>query len=387
MKKFLLIFCFLLIISGTFLVDAAEEDILVSMMFFETDLREALSEISLQTGINIIPDQTVSGIITADLEDVPIEEALRIVLMSGGYTYRKIDDFYFVGLADPKSRTFQELSELNLIELENIDVATLLDVLPSNFREYVVGNRQSNVLTINAPTDDYNKIMKIINALDKPKKQVELSVLITEIDSRSLEEMGTNFFSFSNYDSTINEAAYNLKDNLFFLETNIFGQLMANIKLLKEDQKASIEADPRVLVAEGESAELFIGDSKIILLDARDTNVSSRIEKVQVGVALELNIDRISGDDIILNIAPEISHIVENNSPDIIIKESRVSTTVRIPNGQTIAIAGMTVLEDSFYSQEVPGLSKVPLLRWLFRNERERQAEKELLVFVTPVIR
>ncbi|MFW5981011.1 MAG: hypothetical protein ACOCRU_00385 [bacterium] len=391
MRKFIdfCLFSFIIIIVYTVItsIAIADDDILVSLMFFETDIQEALNEISLQTGINIIPDHTVSGVITADLEDVPIEEALRIILMSGGYTYRKIDDFYFVGLADPKSRTFQELSELTLVELENINVGTLLDVLPANLSEFVEGNRQSNVLTINAPSRHFDMIMKLINSLDKPQKQVEVSILVTEIDSRSLEEMGTDFFNFNTSEGSQNELGYNLEDNLFFMETNVFGQLMTNIKLLKEEQKASIEADPKVIVAEGESAELFIGDQQIILLDSNDTNSSTRIEKVEVGVLLELNIDRISGGDIIMNVSPEISQFVENNSPDIIIRESSLSTTVRIPNGQTMAIAGMTVMDESYYSQEVPGLSKVPLLRWLFKHERESQAEKELLVFVTPVIR
>ena len=44
----------------------------VTMMLFETDIREALSEMALQTGVNIIPDQSVGGVITADLVDVPL---------------------------------------------------------------------------------------------------------------------------------------------------------------------------------------------------------------------------------------------------------------------------------------------------------------------------
>ena len=48
-----------------------EDEPLVNIMLFETDLRESLSEISLQTGVTIIADQTVSGQVTADLQDVP----------------------------------------------------------------------------------------------------------------------------------------------------------------------------------------------------------------------------------------------------------------------------------------------------------------------------
>lgn len=64
---------------------STSEQPLVNMLFFETDLREALSEISMQTGVNIMPDQTVSGAVTADLQDVPLEQALKILLFGGGY--------------------------------------------------------------------------------------------------------------------------------------------------------------------------------------------------------------------------------------------------------------------------------------------------------------
>jgi type II secretory pathway component HofQ len=69
----------------------------VNLFLFESSIRDALSEISLQTGVNIIPDSTVSGRVTVDLQDVPLEQALRIILIGGGYSFRKIDDFYFVG--------------------------------------------------------------------------------------------------------------------------------------------------------------------------------------------------------------------------------------------------------------------------------------------------
>lgn len=56
----------------------------------------------MQTGVNIMPDQTVSGAVTADLQDVPLEQALKILLFGGGYSFRKVDDnLYFVGLPDP----------------------------------------------------------------------------------------------------------------------------------------------------------------------------------------------------------------------------------------------------------------------------------------------
>ena len=108
---------------------STSEQPLVNMLFFETDLREALSEISMQTGVNIMPDQTVSGVVTADLQDVPLEQALKILLFGGGYSFRKVDDnLYFVGLPDPRNTSFGQLVESEVILLDNVTVAQVMAV-------------------------------------------------------------------------------------------------------------------------------------------------------------------------------------------------------------------------------------------------------------------
>lgn len=68
--RLIMILMFLLVI---FTLVQAEETPTVTAMFYETDLRDAIHELSLQTGINIIADQTVSGIITADLKNEPLK--------------------------------------------------------------------------------------------------------------------------------------------------------------------------------------------------------------------------------------------------------------------------------------------------------------------------
>lgn len=99
-------------------------------MFYETDLRDAIHELSIQTGINIIADQTVNGVITVDLRDVPLEKALNMILSSGGFTFRKIEDYYLVGLADPRNVSFSDLSDFEVIQLENITVKEVFNLLP-----------------------------------------------------------------------------------------------------------------------------------------------------------------------------------------------------------------------------------------------------------------
>ena len=58
-----------LALGGAALAQEVQEQPLVNLFLFESSIRDALSEISLQTGVNIIPDSTVSGRVTVDLQD------------------------------------------------------------------------------------------------------------------------------------------------------------------------------------------------------------------------------------------------------------------------------------------------------------------------------
>lgn len=384
-KIVLVVFC-LLVFGG--LTAMAEEQPLVNLFLFDTSIRDALSEISIQTGINIIPDSTVNGLVTADLQDVPLEQALRIILIGGGFTFRKIDDFYFVGLPDPRSNTFRELAESRVVYLNHVTAGEVISVMPSFLTSYVKGERESRVLTISAPPSELERIVDFIHAVDTPQKQVEIQVVVTEVSTKSMTELGSTLFKFTT------EAGQKVNDKwtlglgnengILSFETSIFGTLVANLKALEEKQEAKIHADPRVLVNNGQSAQLFIGDRQILLL-SDSSEKTTRVERIEVGMSLKVT-PQIIGDEVILNIAPEMSHFVSESKDSLVVKQSSVSTTIKLQNGQTAVIAGMTLQESGDYNKKVPILGDIPLIRWLFRNDKTRESDKELLIFVTPVI-
>lgn len=365
------------------------DEALVNLFLFDTDIRDALTEIAMQTGVIIIPDQTVSGLITADIQDVPLEKALRMVLIGGGFTYRKVDDFYFVGLPDPRSITFGELVDSEIIVLQNTTVGQVMSNMPSFLASYVTGNERSSVLTVTAPPAQLERIKTLIAQLDQPKKQIEVRVIITEVSSSVVKDIGLNVWEYAasaGQKKNDNwEAAFGLNGGVLTLETNLYGTLLANLKLLEENQQATIHADPKVVVSSGEQAELFIGDRRILLVNGGE-NSSSRVERLEVGMTLTVTPTIVGQDQIVLDIRPEISHFVNEAQPDLVVKESALATTVTLLDGQTALLAGMTMQQGVDYSNKVPILGDIPFLRWLFRNDVERQDDKELLIFVTPVV-
>ena len=173
--------------------------------------------------------------------------------------------------------------------------------------------------------------------------------------------------------------------NLLTLETDIWGSLLSKLRLLEQRQEAKIHADPRVVVADRQTAEFFIGDRQILPIRA-DESETSRIERIEVGVMLKVTPTIVADDEVILNLAPEVSHFVSEARPDLVIKRNALSTTVRLADGQTAVLAGMTMQDYYDASKKVPILGDIPLIRWLFRSDTKREADREVLVFVTPVL-
>ena len=388
-RRILIVISVMIFLILTGIIEASDEQPLVNLLLFETDIREALSEITMQTGVNIIVDSTVGGTITADLQDVPLEKALRMILSSGGYTYRRIDDFYFVGLPDPRSTTFAELAVSEVVHLTHVSAGKVLNALPSFLSGYVKGEYDGKFLVVTAPEAELERILKLIAQIDQPEKQVEVQVIVTEVSTSFLKDMGANLFSYAfGAGQTLNESwQSNLeyKNSTLLFATDLYGQLLSQLKLAEKEGNAKVHANPKVVVADGKTAELFIGDRQILLLPG-STETSTRTERIDVGVRLKV-VPQIYGDKTMLTITPEISHFINEAKPDFVIKNSTVSTTVLLENGQTAMLAGMTIQTSADYSDKVPILGDIPIIRWFFRNDVQREAESELLVFVTPVIR
>ena len=369
--------------ESEFETEEEPEEPRVSTVFFHEDIREALTELSLQTGVNIIYDETVVGTVTLDLEDVPLEKALDMMLVSGGYTYHKIEDYYLVGKAGPESPMFDELTETETIRLDYISASTAVELLPPFYEDFVSTSAdRDRTLTITAPPAVIEEFKQDLTRIDTAPEEIEVEVVVTEISTEVLEERGSDLFGLTSQEA---EESFSLEfDGAFALEAaGPAGQLMSELKILEEEGKAQIEANPSIRVSAQESAELFIGEERVLMLEREEDDV---IEDVEVGVSMEVTPQIMAEDELRLEIAPEVSHFTDERADELVVRRSELASVVRAGSGETITIAGMTLDEMSEYVSSVPLLGDMPFMRWFFREETEKRGERELLVFITPQI-
>src|SRR5690606_40362064 len=91
-----------------------------SNIFVEPSISEALQDIAMQAGVNVLTDPGVQGFVTLELNEVPFEQALQMILAPGGFTYVKLDETtYLVGKADRSSPIFSQLTQTRLVRLNH----------------------------------------------------------------------------------------------------------------------------------------------------------------------------------------------------------------------------------------------------------------------------
>jgi len=68
------------------------------------------------------------------------------------------------------------------------------------------------------------------------------------------------------------------------------------------------------------------------------------------------------------------------------ISKREATTEVLVRDGETTVIGGIFVDESKETTTGIPGLSRIPILGWLFKNEAKTDTKNELLIFLTPKI-
>jgi Type II secretory pathway, component PulD len=368
----------------------------VDNIFFDTFIRDALADISLQTGVPIVADTTVTGFVTLELVDVPLPVALEQLLWPAGYTFRWMDGYYLVGSADQQSPLYHVLSVSRRVKLEHAVAEEVRQALPQAFRDRTQADPATNSLVVTAAEGVVERIVEEIRRLDQPPYQLRIDALVTEINSHGRRTLGLDWSWLDDQRRGIGKGSPadigNLAGNVlglsFVLDMRDF---LINLRHAVEQGDATIRANPSVVTLEGKPASLFVGNVTYYVMSAGEgaQTTISRLEAIEAGVTLEI-LARVSDDGVIvLEVAPSVSDVQGSAIQDgtlPVIGRRQVKTTVRVRDGETLALGGLLQQREVEQRTRVPILGDLPIFGRLFSSTRRSQEETEVLVFITPHI-
>lgn len=167
-------------------------------------------------------------------------------------------------------------------------------------------------------------------------------------------------------------------------------------RFLRTLGETKIISKPRLLVTENQQAKIHVGTREAYVTTTTTTGTSTattaeEIQFIDVGIKFTVTPRILDNGFVEMTILPEVSSVVRtlltqsgNSIP--IVDTSIVETKVLVKEGATVIIGGLRKTEKTKNNDEVPKLSKIPLIGGAFKKIREGDDVEELIIFITPHI-
>lgn len=246
------------------------------------------------------------------------------------------------------------------------------------------------VLPVNAEATGVVNRISILN-----DEQVHLKVQVAEVNRSVLKELGVDWNQGLQNTTVLGSASLTGGPLTQFLNNETSGiffnqqALGTYLKALEEYQMVRTLAEPSLTAVSGETASFLAGGEFPIPIASEDNTIT--IEFKSFGVGLDFTPVVVGDGRISLQVATEVSDLTENGAITIetlqipALTVRRAETTVELPSGGTIMMAGLIQQNSRRLSRGVPGLRQVPVLGSFFRNENTEIDETELVILVTPM--
>jgi pilus assembly protein CpaC len=257
---------------------------------------------------------------------------------------------------------------------------------------------------------DVNKVINNITV--RGRDQVMLKVTVAEMQRDIIKQLGIDLSGTLTSGSKV----------LDFSNTNPFpvvGQALvssnavtaswrgvsATLRAMERAGVIRTLAEPNLTAISGETANFMAGGEFPIpagfTCDPTSRNCQTQIQFKKFGVGLNFTPVVMSEGRISLKVLTEVSELSNENALTLTqsigagqtssltvpsIKTRRAETTVEIPSGGSLALAGMIHEQTKQQLNGMPGLMNVPILGALFKSRDYVNRQTELVVLVTPYV-
>ena len=245
-------------------------------------------------------------------------------------------------------------------------------------------------------TGDDKKVLSNINVTGKD--QVMLRVRIAEVQRDVLKNLGVHLdqlmFKAGKLALTASTANPLVASGVGGILTGTFNSKDLNVKAtvqaLENDGLLRTLAEPTLTAISGESAK-FLAGGEIPYRSCTGTagvDLSCSIAFKPFGVGLGFSPVVLSEGRISLRIKTEVSELSQEGSVDgnPALKVRRAETTIELPSGGSMILAGLIQEHSKQTISGTPGLKDLPVLGTLFRSREFQANQTELVVIVTPFV-
>jgi len=395
-------------------------------LHYSEDAKVVYQAIGKAAGINVLfdPDYTAKRI-TVDLNNESLLDALRIVGTMSNTFWRPItDNTIFVAQNTRQKRTDLDESAVQTFYLTNAwqpndltDVSTAVRNVLTGVKIYGVPSQ--NAIVIRGTPDELLLAQQLINDLDKARSEVVVDIAVLEVSKNWERTLGISWPSSigialqppnsSNSSSSTTTTTTGSTDtgtspslyDLSHLKATDFAVTIggATANLLLTDSNTKILQNPRIRATDAQKAVMKIGERIPIATGSYQTGaatavvsslVNTQFTYQDVGVNIEMTPTVHYDHDVTLKIKIEVTSqsgsVTISGVTEPILSQRVVDQVIRLREGEASILGGIQDKQDMVSWTGIPGLSSIPVLKYLFGSKDHTISDDELVFLVVPHI-
>ncbi len=337
--------------------------------FLDLDVREALLELSTISNIPIVFGESVTGLITVNINEKSFLESLQMITSAGPFDYKFENDFYYVGVVMNKAPSWWRLAYNHNYYTKNLTPEEIINQINPLYREYLVGDNSRNVLTITAPRRILIDIMNQLAFADRARRQVKLNISISEVSNHG-NKILSGLMGSPYRNGQLGQLVSLTREGL--------SSFVKNMRALQETGDVLVKANPTIITQDGLSA-LFASS----VSDMNQTiRKKGHIIPLKAGINLKITPSITEKDNINL----KIEHLEMGEIEGRKVTSHSLSTTIRVRKNESLLIGGMITSKDKTQVTKIPIISEIPLLGWFFKHEEKYKETSEVIFLIKPEI-
>jgi pilus assembly protein CpaC len=254
---------------------------------------------------------------------------------------------------------------------------------------------------------------KVVNGISvRGRDQVMLKVTVAEVQRDIIKQLGIDLSGTLSHGTTVldfaNNNPFTAVGSALVSSNGVTGSIRGMSATLRAMERAGVMrtlAEPNLTAISGESANFLAGGEFPIpagfSCDPTTRNCQTQIQFKKFGVGLTFTPVVLSEGRISLKVLTEVSELSNDNALTLVqslgggqnttltipsVKTRRADTTVEIPSGGALALAGMIHEQTKQQLNGIPGLMNLPVLGTLFKSRDYVNRQSELVVLVAPYI-
>lgn len=306
-----------------------------------------------------------------------------------------------------------------------IDLDSLIGQSANAVQARYTINRDAGMVTLNAPASLHQNLKNYLHMLNaNAQRQVLIEATVVEVALSENFQAGVDWQLMSESANGVS-AAQILSGSptvnaesvsripapnglLSLVQKTDVGTITGTLNLLEQFGDVRILSKPRIIALNNQTSVLKVVDNRVYFTvnverqrsETKDEIITeTEIHTVPVGLVMNVTPHIDKGGEVMLNVRPTLSRIlgfvddpnpelvsadVRNSVPEIQVRE--MESMLRVQSGQVAIIGGLMQETQDDSDRALPGLSRIPLIGALFRQQRKTREQSELLIVLKPTV-